>query len=231
MTESYLTRSYEEGKIFDAMPMEQVAFALNKLVRDFTRNFEELPANFNYIQLSENSAHEARYVGGGQSRFEVYLDDLLPQLLETAAGVKTAQMEAYTERFLEAHEALRRRLRDERAKVTPLKLLLQDHFYQVAVVIWDGLSGHIVRDNVHFLGRPFCDLARLRDALFEEWSAEAYEAYMAKADELMVLEGYGKWRFHAEREFYDMDHEFPTLEEIQAVRDELDVLELWRTET
>lgn len=231
MTDSYLTWSYEEGRIFDAMPVEQVAFALNRLVRNFTRLFEELPADFDYMELSENSAHEARYIGEAPSRFELYLDDLLPRLLEVAKAPKTARREAYVENFLASYEELREGLRRERRKVTPLKLLLQEHFYRVAVVVWDGLSGHIVRDNVHFLERPFCDLARLRDALFEEWTPEAYEAYMAKADELMALEGYGKWRFHAEREFYSMDHEFPTLEDIQELRDELDVLELWRTRT
>lgn len=230
MTDSYLTWSYEAGRIFDAMPVEQVAFALNRLVRNFIRNFEELPANFDYMELSENSAHEARYLGEGQSRFEGYLDDLLPRLLE-AAPKKTAQKETYVERFLESYEALRESLRTERKKVTPLKLLLQEHFYRVAVVVWDGLRGHIVRDNLHFLERPFCDLARFRDALFEDWTPAAYEAYMGKADDLMALEGYDKWRFHAEREFYSLDHEFPTLEEIQELRDELDVLELWRTRT
>ena len=231
MTDYYLAWSYEEGRIFDAMPVEQVAFALNTLVSNFTRNFEELPANFDYIQLSENSAHEARSIGEEQSRFEFYLDDLLPRLLEVAATKRTPQMEAYVERFLKSYEELRESLRTERKKVTPLKLMLQEHFYRVAVVVWGGLSGHIVRDNVHFLERPFCDLARFRDALFEDWTPAAYEAYMEKADELMALEGYDKWRFHAEREFYSMDHEFPTLEEIQELRDELDVLELWRTQT
>lgn len=231
MTDSYLAWSYEEGRIFDAMPVEQVAFALNTLVSNFTRNFEELPANFDCIQLYENSAHEARSIGEEQSRFEFYLDDLLPRLLEVAATKRTPQMEAYVERFLKSYEELRESLRTERKKVTPLKLMLQEHFYRVAVVVWDGLSGHIVRDNVHLLERPFCDLARFRDALFQEWTSEAYEAYMEKADELMALEGYDKWRFHAEREFYSIDHEFPTLEEIQELRDELDVLELWRTQT
>lgn len=228
MTDSYLTWSYEEGRIFDAMPVEQVSFALNRLVRNFTRNFEELPADFDYMQLSENSSHEARYIGEAPSRFEVYLDDLLPRLLEVAAATKLPRMEAYVERFLESYEELRESLRHERGRVTPLNLLLQEHFYRVAVVVWDGLSGHIVRD---FLKRPFCDLARFRDTLFEEWTPEAYEAYMAKADELMALEGYDKWRFHAERAFYSMTREFPTLEEIQELRDELDVLELWRTST
>lgn len=229
MNDPYLTWSYEEGRIYDAMPVEHIAFALNKLVRDYTRNFQELPANFDYLQLSMNSAHEARDIGEPVSSFELYLDDLLPHLLAEAEKTDSKSIAWTTDKFLKDYEELRRQLRAERAKVTPLKLLLQEHFYRVAVVVWDGLSGHIVRDNVKFFEKPFCDLARLRDELFEEWTSKAYVQYMKASDKLTELERYPMWRFHAEREFYSMDHEFPSLEDIQTIRDELDVLELWRS--
>lgn len=223
----YLSRSYEDGRIFADTPLEQVAYALNVLVRDYSSGLDSV-RNFSFNQLSLKVAQEFRSIGADFSELELYLDEVTPRLLqasnETRGGVKPET----TERFLRLQAELRAQLQAERAKVTPLKLLLQEHFITVAGVVWDGIVGSVTRKNVNFLEEPFCDLARARDKLFHEWSSENFRSYLELSDRLMAMERYDIWRFHAEREFYDADHEFPTLGEIQALREDLEIEELWR---
>lgn len=224
----YLDLTYENGRILSVTPAGQVVHALAKSVMDYSCR---LPAvrKLSFKELKEKTDRGASYVGKDFSELEIYIDDVMTHILEASENRPDIISLEATGEFLIEQKELRELLGTERAKVTQSKLMVQEHFMAVVGTLWNFVGGSSTRRNINFIEEPFHYLAIARDNIFDEWSSDNLHRYFELSDKLMALSGYGNWCFHAEREFYHEEEKFPTLQKIRALRDDIEVDELWRT--
>lgn len=168
-----------------------------------------------------------------KSELELCLEKIIPLMGEFAEHSAVAYSTTDHEQFVAIVNELLEGFTKMRDGFTHQKNILREHFFHAVEVVYSGI--HTSSIGTHSENRfgsddEFLEVARLRDALYEEWSAELFQTYLIEIDRFLAHPEYFIWRQWAEKHLIIIDT-FPTFEKVQALRDELEIAELWRIHT
>lgn len=243
-----MEESYEEGRLVEISPLFFRGMRLARYLEFYlVTNFKgiNMPEALEALRRRARKLPEddRSTVAKSPTALEICLRDVASILKVYVADPEVDFTKDDYKEFIATAQVLLREFLEVKAATDWLKLLLEDHHYAVAGSVHQGLQSanglkrwfystiKVKGSDVDESSKPFYEIARLRDELFREWSAEGLQNYLTACDRLMENSTYDGLRSYAAANIFIPDGKFSSLEEVTRLRDELEVGHLWRQHT